>query len=321
MIPMEWLQAASARIAGSIKQTPLTYDSELNVFLKWENRQVTGSFKVRGALNKILSLEPWEAKNGLVTCSAGNHGQGVALAAQKIGTTCIVFVSSHAVPTKVSAMQALGADIRFVTGGYADAEKTAILFALDSKGMFISPYNDVQVIAGQGTVGLELIEQTQGFREIKTLLVPIGGGGLLSGIGAAISGLTNRPKLIGVQSEASAYFNSLYNKGTQDGVIEKESLADGLSGEVDHGSITIPMVNHYADDIVLVTEQAISQSIAYAWRKYKEVIEGSAAVTLAAILTKKIAEMPAVLVISGGNIQPDSHEQILAQTSIKEREF
>ena len=311
MIPTEWLQAAQKRIEGLISETPLTYDETLGVFFKWENQQTTGSFKLRGAANKILSLQEWERENGIITCSAGNHGQGCALVAQKLNIKCDVYASSHAVPIKVAAMQALGAKVHLVEGDYFAAEKTAIRQAELTGKIFISPYNDVQVIAGQGTIGLELNAQTNHFENIASIVVPVGGGGLLSGIGVSLEISELKPRLIGAQSVASSYMHSIFYTGTQDGVIEQESLADGLAGEVDHQSITIPLVDKYADEIMLVTETEIVEAIHYAWQKHNQVIEGSAAVGLAAVLAGKIMDLPAIIIITGGNIQPEVHRSIV----------
>lgn len=311
MIPVEWLHAAQERIKGIVKETPLTYDDALGVFFKWENQQTTGSFKLRGAANKILSLQDWERENGLITCSAGNHGQGVALAAQSTGATCEIYASSHAVPMKIAAMRALGAIVHLVDGDYGVAEKTAIKQAELSGKIFISPYNDVQVIAGQGTIGLELKKQTDGFTGIRSIIIPVSGGGLLAGIGVSIDTLTFKPRLIGTQSEASPYMHSLFYTGTQNGVIEGESLADGLAGEVDHQSLTIPLVDNYAGEIILISENEIRNAILYTWEKHHQVIEGSAAVAVAAVLAKKVSAIPAIIIVTGGNIQPTLHQSII----------
>lgn len=311
MIPIEWLYEAQRRIKGYIKQTSLTYDDSLGVFIKWENLQTTGSFKIRGAANKILSLQDWERDNGIITCSAGNHGQGCAYISKKLNMSCEVFASNHAVQVKVDAMKNLGADVQLVDGDYFTAEKLAIRQAELTGKTFISPYNDVQVIAGQGTLGLELLEQSGQLSQIKSILVPIGGGGLLSGIGVTLETVEHKPKLIGVQSEASSFMYSIYYKGTQTGVVELESLADGLSGEVDHQSVTIPLVDKYADEIRLVSEEDIKYAIRYAWQKHHQVIEGSGAVSLAAVLKQKPVVSPALVIITGGNIQPEIHREII----------
>lgn len=312
LIPYQWIQQAAIRIAPFIHHTPLSYDPDLNVYFKWENHQVTGSFKVRGALNKVLSLQEWERQRGLVTASAGNHGQGVALAGKQCGVGVIVFTSNHAVPNKIQAMQRLGAEIRQVSGGYAQAEAAGIACAQETGLSWISPYNDGQVIAGQGTIALELFQDLADIRSVNWI-VPAGGGGLVSGIGAAISTLEHRPQLTAVQSEASPFLHALFHQGTQNGIVELDSLADGLAGPVEASSVTIPMVNHYVDDFVLVNESEIAEAIAYAWKHYRQRIEGSGAVSLAAILTGRITERPAVAVITGGNIQPEVHTQIITR--------
>ena len=187
MIPFNWLEEAQARVAGVIQVTPLTYDPQNELYIKWENHQVTGSFKLRGALNKILSLQPWERERGIVAASAGNHGQGVALAARMTQAQAIVYASEHAVPAKIQAMQALGAEVRLVPGGYGEAEKAGLEFAARSGATWVSPYNDGQIIAGQGTLALETLAQLPGAASY-TWLVPAGGGGLLAGTGAALKG-------------------------------------------------------------------------------------------------------------------------------------
>jgi threonine dehydratase len=318
MIPLEWLDQAERRISGQIEQTPLTYDPQLDLYLKWENRQRTGSFKIRGALNKVLSLQPWEQQRGLVTASAGNHGQGLATAASLVGAPVIVFASDHAVPKKLDAMRALGADVRLVAGGYEAAERTAQAYAAQTGMNWISPYNDGQVIAGQATVGLELIRQLSP-AALGSVIVPVGGGGLIAGIGAALDSITPRPALVGAQSEASPFFYQLYHQGSQAGAVERESLADGLAGAVEEGAMTIPLVHRFISDFVLVTEEQIIQAVAYAWKQHGEVIEGSGAVALAVVLSGTAERLalprPCVAVISGGNIQPEVHAVICDRVS------
>jgi threonine dehydratase len=321
MIPYAWFIDASKRIGPHIQKTPLTFDKEFNIYLKWENHQKTGSFKLRGALNKILALQDWELKRGIVTASAGNHGQGVALAASLVKTPVTVFASDHAVPAKLDAMRSMGANIILIPGGYGEAEKAGIKFAQDHQCTWVSPYNDGQVVAGQGTLALEVIEEIPESISM-TWIVPVGGGGLISGIGAVIkheSNLTqvesNPPSknafLIGVQPEASAFMYSIYKTGDQAGIDDLPTLADGLSGPVEQGSITIPMVCKYVDDMIKMKEDEIAQAIAFAWNRYGEKIEGSAAVSFAAILKDTAIKKPAVLVLSGGNIQKETFSKIV----------
>ena len=308
MIPYEWLEQADSRIDPFIQRTPLTFDAARNLYVKWENRQVTGSFKARGAFNKVLLLEDWEREAGIVAASAGNHGQGVALAGRKIGAAVEVFVSEHAVPAKVDAMRALGAVIHVVPGGYPEAETAGKAYAEVQQKTWVSPYNDGQVIAGQGTVGLELMRELQAGAPVW--LVPVSGGGLLAGIGASLASQASRPRLIGVQAEAAPFMHALFYRDMQAGIPDLPSLADGLTGEVEHGSVTIPMVKRLADEIVLVNEDEIAQAIALAWAVFGEKIEGAGAVGLAAVLSGKVSARPAVVVVSGGNMQPETHAEI-----------
>jgi threonine dehydratase len=312
MLPSNWLEDAAERIAPYIRKTPLNYIPHEDLFIKWENHQITGSFKVRGAFNKILCLNEWERGRGLTTASAGNHGQGVALAGRQVGAKVKVFASEHAVPAKLDAMRTLGAKVILVPGGYGDAEKAALEFAQANGDIWISPYNDGQVIAGQGTIGLEINRDLPPLRE-STWVIPAGGGGLVAGVGAALEQVFPRPHLVAVQSEASPYLYSLFHHNTQDGVVELESLADGLAGPVEPGSLSIPMVRRFVDEFVLVSEEEIARAIAFCWQQYSEKIEGSAATALAAVLFNKIKHRPAIVLISGGNIQPELHAQIVSR--------
>ncbi len=313
MIPYAWLEQAAARLGETVRQTPLTYDEQNRLFLKWENHQKTGSFKLRGALNKALALEPWERVRGLAAASAGNHGQGVAFAASLVGAHAVVFASQHAFAAKVEAMRALGAEVRLVAGGYGEAEAAGLAYARETGATWISPYNDGLVIAGQGTLGLEVLAQLPGAIPC-TWVVPVGGGGLAAGIGAALKeGGAARlgHRLVGVQSEASAFMHALFTRGSQEGVPDLPSLADGLAGPVEAGAITIPLARKYLDDLLLVSEVEIVQAVRHAWLTYGERIEGSAATALAAVMTGQVAARPAVVILSGGNIPAGIHQSIL----------
>jgi threonine dehydratase len=315
MIPFEWIVQADERIAPHIVRTPLTHDAARNLYVKWENRQKTGSFKARGALNKILALEDWERQKGIVTASAGNHGQGVALAGQLTGAHTTCFVSEHAIPVKVDAIRGLGAEIRTVPGGYPEAEAAGHRFALENKKTWVSPYNDGQVIAGQGTIGLELINDlTLGASPNKdyVVLVPVSGGGLIAGIGSALTNLTSRPRLVGVQPETTPFMHGLFYNSSQDGIPDLPSLADGLTGAVESDSVTIPMVKQLVDEIILVSEEDIARAVAFAFVEYGETIEPSGAVTIAAALKGLAGSKPIVAIVSGGNIQPEVHARIVA---------
>ena len=316
MVPYTLLQEAETRISSHIHKTPLTYDSNQDFYIKWENHQINGSFKIRGAFNKVLSLQPKEQERGLVAASAGNHGQGVALAGKVVGVPVTVFASENATPTKIHAMRDLGATVHLVPGGYAEAEKAGKRYAAAHDAAWISPYNDEQVIAGQGTLGIETLKELP-YLSSCVWIVPVGGGGLISGIGIAIKSTTSykqnleTAQLIGVQSQASPFFHAIYHLGTQEDTVELPSLADGLSGPLEAHSLTIPLVLNYVDDLILVSEREIAQAVAYAWEVYGERIEGSAATPLAAVISGKISNRPAVIIISGGNIQPEVHAEII----------
>ncbi len=307
MIPFDRFEGARERIRLHTVRTPLTYDTGNDLYLKWENRQITGSFKARGALNKVLALEEWEREAGLVAASAGNHGQGVALAA-KLSDACVqVFVPANAVRAKVDAIKALGGEVVFINGGWGATEQAAKEYAATEGKLFISPYNDGQIIAGQGTVALEIVEQLREQYQvdpdrIRSWIVPTGGGGLISGCGAALAAMGLQTQLVGVQPAASAFTYSLIKRGTQEGVTDGATLADGLSGEIDGTSITIPMMRALMQDILTVSEDSIERAIAHAWWIHGEKIEGSAGVAMAAVLEGAVRQRPAVVVLTGGNV-------------------
>lgn len=320
MIPRQWIEEAHNRIGDRILETPVTHDPKHDLYLKWENRQRSGSFKVRGAFNKVLSLADWERERGLVAASAGNHGAGLALAAQEVGANAIIYVSEKAVPSKVEAMRELGAEVRSVVGNYGEAEKAGLAYAARTGATWVSAYNDGQVIAGQATLGQEILRQVPESIQM-TWIVPVGGGGLLAGIASAVhtsppedKGVkadgSNRVRLIGVQSEASPFFYALYHGQEQDDYTELPSLADGLAGKIEDGAITIPIVKRLADEMVLISEAEIARAVGYAWQHYGETIEGSAAAALAAALGGRVNDRPAIVIISGGNIEPDVHARL-----------
>jgi threonine dehydratase len=315
MIPYAWLEEAKKRISPYIHTTPLTYDPDYDLYLKWENHQITGSFKLRGALNKILSLENWEQKAGLLAASAGNHGQGVSFAGKLVGAPVRIFVPAHTPRIKIEAMHSLGAHVEIVSGGYGDAEVYALKITAESNATWVSPYNDGHIIAGQGTVGMEVLQQLAANPEFQNedpvWIVPASGGGLISGIGAALSTLAPCPKLIAVQSDTSPFLHSLFYRGTQEGIEELPTIAEGLAGAVQEGSITIPMVRQFVDEVILVNEKEIADAISLVWQRYGERIEGAAAVGIAAVFTGKITQRPAIVVLSGGNIQEEVFDKIV----------
>lgn len=308
LIPLAEIQAAAGRIAPHVRPTPVTRDERLGAWLKWESKQVTGSFKPRGALNKVLSLPAEARARGLVACSAGNHGQGVALAAGIAGAQVRVYVPEAAAAVKVEKMRQMGAEVIHVPGIYADAERAAMGVARDEGQTFVSPYDDRAIIAGQGTLALEWLEQTP---SLATALIPVGGGGLIAGVGAALRALRPQTRVIGVQSAAHAYLHTFFHGGDVRAVVEAPSHADGLAGGLNLDSMTLPMLAEACDDLLLVTEDEIEQAMAYAYKEYGEVIEGSGAVGLAAVLTGRVTGDHVGVLVSGGNVDADRHAAII----------
>jgi threonine dehydratase len=306
MIPIEWVRRAQTYLAPYIEKTPITYDSNLDLFLKWESVQITGSFKVRGALNKVLNLADWELENGLVAASAGNHGLGVAFAGAQKNASVTVFVPENASPIKIQRMQDYAAEVRKVPGGYESAERAGKIHAAAAGSTWVSPYNDGLVIAGQATVAAEILEDIP-VALTTNWIVPVGGGGLISGTAAYLHTQASAPKIFGVQAAASPFFHSLFKRNTQSGTQDLPTLCDGLAGAIESDSMTIPLVKKYVQDIILVEEEEIIRAMLYAWEVYGEPMEPSGAVGLAAVLSGKIPGKPASTIISGGNITPEKH--------------
>jgi len=319
MIPKSWFLDAKSTIDPYIKLTPLTYDKENDLYIKWENHQITSSFKTRGALNKVFHLEKWEQEAGLLAASAGNHGQGVAYAGNLINVPVTIYVPEKTPKVKIQAIKSFGAKVILVPGGYGNAEKAALKEIAVSSATWISPYNDGQIIAGQGTIALESLEQLKFYNDSRldkaTWLLPVGGGGLISGVALALKHKHPDLILVGVQAETSPFMFGLYHKNSQEEILERPTIADGLAGPVEVGSTTIPIIHQFVDDLILVSENEIAQGIAYAWNNYGEKIEGSAAVVFSAFLSGKVKNKPLVIIVSGGNIEDNLFNRIVTQES------
>jgi len=318
-ITLDDIQSARECIAPHVMQTPTTRDEALGrqydaeIWFKWENRQTTGSFKLRGALNKLLSLPPPErATSGVLAASSGNHGQGVAHAAQMLGLPARIYVPDDTPSKKLCSMVQLGAEVVTVPGGYGAAEDAALAAARDSDAAWVSAYNDPDIIAGQGTLAVEWLEQVPA---LDLLLVPVGGGGLISGVGLAAKASNPDIRVVGVQAAASAALYEAFHGRDMDAVTHSPTLAHGLAGPVETGSITIPLVMQVVDEMLLVSEHDIEQAMAYAYRVHGEVIEGAGAVGLAALLAGKVAcaGRAVGVLISGGNVGPERHAEVLAR--------
>lgn len=304
MLTLDKVYHASLVLKEVIRDTDIIYAPKLSksceVYLKTENLQITGSFKVRGAYYKISQLTDEEKSRGVIACSAGNHAQGVALAATKAGIRSIICLPDSAPISKVEATKSYGADVCLVQGCYDDAYQRALELQKEKGFTFIHPFNDENVIAGQGTIGLELLNQLP---DLDAVIVPVGGGGLISGVAFTIKQLRPKVKVYGVQAKgAASMFNSVKNKKIQclDSV---STIADGIAVK-EPGDKTFDLVNKYVDEIVTVSDDEISSAILTLMEQQKLVAEGAGAVPIAAVMFDKlpIKGKKVACLLSGGNI-------------------
>ena len=298
-----------ARKTDLIHAPLLSHDAEL--YLKTENLQVTGSFKLRGAYYKISQLTEEQKAAGIIACSAGNHAQGVALAATRQGVRSVVCMPDSAPISKVEATKRLGAEVILTKGAYDDAYQQALKLQHETGATLIHPFDDDEVIAGQGTIGLEILEQ---MRDVDAIIVPIGGGGLISGVAYAVKQLQPSVKVYGVQAlNAPSMFES-HREGHQITLDTVHTFADGIA--VKHpGDTTFAMVEQYVDDIVTVSEDEIAAAILAMIEKQKLIAEGAGAVSVAAAMFGKlpIAGKKAVCLVSGGNIDVNILSRVITR--------
>ncbi|MEJ2215664.1 MAG: threonine/serine dehydratase [Gemmatimonadota bacterium] len=305
---------ARERIRPVVRNTPLQHSPWLSeragcpVFLKLECWQRTGSFKLRGAYNAVVQLDAPSRARGLVTASAGNHGQGVALTARELGIPVHIFVPDSAPETKKARIRQYGAKLHTVPGIYDDAAAAARAFA-DAEGAYhLHPFADPEVVAGQGTVGVEIVEA---LARVRTVLVPVGGGGLISGVGLALKTLTGgAARVIGVQSDATPAMHAAFQAGHVVPTPMSDTLADGLSGETE--TVSFERARRVTDDMILVEERGIAPAIRDLYVHDGLIAEGSGAVGVAAIRDGVVEpDGPAVVIISGGNIDAATLARIL----------
>ncbi len=304
MLTLDNVYRASYALKGVIRQTDVIYAPKIRndaeIYLKTENLQITGSFKVRGSYYKMSKLSPEEKQRGVIACSAGNHAQGVALSAQKNGIKAVICLPDGAPISKVEATKSYGAEVCLVEGVYDDAYKKALALRDECGYTFIHPFDDEDVIAGQGTIALELAEQLP---DLDAVIVPVGGGGLISGIAYTIKTINPKVKVYGVQAQGAP---SMYNS-VKDGKIEELSgvstIADGIAVKKP-GSLTYEICQKYVDEIVTVTDDEIAAAILALMEQQKLVTEGAGAVSVAAAMFGKvdIKGKKAVCLLSGGNI-------------------
>ncbi|MBQ4071364.1 MAG: threonine ammonia-lyase [Clostridia bacterium] len=304
MLTLDNVYRASNVLRDVVRKTDIIYAPKLcpgtELYLKTENLQITGSFKVRGAYYKMSKLSAEEKARGVVACSAGNHAQGVALAAQKNGIKAVICLPDGAPISKIEATKSYGAEVCLVEGVYDDAYSKALSLRDEEGYTFIHPFNDEDVIAGQGTIALELVEQLP---NIDAVIVPIGGGGLISGIAYTIKTINPSIKIYGVQSTGAP---SMY-KSVKDGKIEElervSTIADGIAVKKP-GDLTYELVSKYVDEIITVSDDEISAAILALMEQHKLVTEGAGAVSVAAAMFGKfdLVGKRAVCLLSGGNI-------------------
>jgi threonine dehydratase len=301
------VQAAREILAGVVRTTPVEGSRPLStkvggpVLLKCENLQRTSSFKMRGAYVRIARLTDAERAGGVVAASAGNHAQGVALAAQLLGATATVFMPEAAPLPKVAATQAYGAEVRHAGTTVDEALVTARTFAAETGAVLIHPFDHADVIAGQGTVGLEVLEQCP---QVRTVVVCTGGGGLVAGIAAAVKGLRPEVRVVGVQAAGAAAFPDSLAAGRPVALAGMSTMADGIAiGRP--GDVTFPLVRDLVDDVVTVDEEALSRALLHCLERAKLVVEPAGAAAVAAVMEDPLAfEPPVVAVVSGGNVDP-----------------
>lgn len=313
MLTLDRIYHASYILKNVIRRTDLINAPKINpgskIFLKPENLQLTGSFKIRGSYYKISQLSNEEKTKGVVACSAGNHAQGVALGATKNGIGSIICLPDCAPISKVEATRSYGAEICMVKGVYDDAYQKALQLKEEKGYTFIHPFDDEDVIAGQGTIGLELINQ---LKDIDAVIVPVGGGGLISGVAYAIKSLNPGIKIYGVQSSgAPSMFNSIHN-GKIERLSEVSTIADGIAVK-EPGVNTFELCNKYVDDIVTVTDDEVSSAILTLIEQHKLIAEGAGAVAVAAAMFDKvpIKEKNTICLVSGGNIDVNILDRVI----------
>lgn len=319
MVTIDKLFHASLVLKDIIRPTPLAkaygIAPECELYLKPENLQNTGSFKLRGSGYKIAMLSDEEKAKGVIACSAGNHAQGVALAASKCGISSLICLPDTAPISKIEATKAYGAQVCLVEGVYDDAYNKALDLKEEFGYTFVHPFDDENVIAGQGTIGLEILNALD---DIDAVIVPVGGGGLISGVAYAIKALRPSINVYGVQAAGAPSMLNSIRSGHIQTLDHVATIADGIAVKTP-GDLTYEMVNKYVDDIALVTEDEISSAILALIEKQKMIAEGAGAVSVAAAMFHKfpIQGRKVVSLISGGNIDVTSLSRVIERGLMK----
>ena len=311
MLTLDCIYRASFALKNVIRRTDLIYAPQINnesqVYLKPENLQYTGSFKLRGACYKISCLTEEEKARGVIACSAGNHAQGVALGATKHGIKSLICLPEGAPISKVEATKRYGAEVCLVPGVYDDAYQKALQLKEERGYTFIHPFDDEHVIAGQGTIGLELLNQLP---DVEVVIVPIGGGGLISGVAYALKSLKPDVKVYGVQAQGAPSMLRSIEHERRECLSSVSTIADGIAVK-EPGEHTFDLCSKYVDGIVTVTEDEICAAILALMEQQKLIAEGAGAVAVAAAMFNKVpvAGKKTICVVSGGNIISVLHER------------
>ncbi len=309
MIDQNDFRAAYERIKDDIVRTPLEYSGPLSrlcgarVFIKWETDQITGSFKFRGALNKIRGLSAAEKRAGLIAASTGNHGLGVVRAAALEKAGVVIYLPRTAAPAKIAKLRDAGAVVEIRGSTCERAEIAARRDSVRSGKVYISPYNDIDVVAGQGTIGLEILEDCPAATDV---FVPVGGGGLIAGIGAAIKIRRSDVRIVGVEPAASAFMKASLRAGKIVSINEGPTAADAVAGGIEPGSVTLGLCREYVDEMKTVGEDRLKQAMFLYGRWHHRLVEGAGGLALAACLKQKRKDRnrTSVLIASGGTIDP-----------------
>ena len=311
------IRAAHARVAPRIHRTPLLSASRLGarsgvtLFHKCESLQKTGSFKVRGALNNVSQLDEAARKRGVITVSAGNHAQALAWAARDAGVRCTVVMPTTASQMKVEASRGYGAEVVLHGASGIEAFAHAHALAAERDLAFVHPFDDPAVIAGQGTVGLEILEQLE---DVDAVIVPIGGGGLIAGVATAVKESRPKVRVYGVEPTGAAVMRRSLDEGRPVRLESMKTIADGLAAPM-AGDVTYPIVKHYVDDVVLVTDEEIMAAMRDILFSAKLLAEGGGAAATAAILSGKLEldGRRVVAVVSGGNVDPTRVKDVVTR--------
>ncbi len=322
VIELADVQKAMQGLRGVVRRTPMRRSTTIGAMtgsefhLKLENFQLTGSFKVRGAIHKVQSLSAAERKKGVVAASAGNHAQGVAYAARKAGVACDIFMPEEATLAKVMATKGYGATVHLAGRDYQETYEHALQFQQRSGAIYVHAFDDPLIMAGQGTIGLEIKEDLP---MVDTVLVPIGGGGLIAGIATALKGLDRNIRVIGVQAAGASTIAPSLQKGVAVTLDSVDTMADGIAVRK-ASAVTLSVIRERVDEIVTVSESEISAAILHLLERTKVVAEGAGAVTLAAAMHKKLdlTGRTACALVSGGNIDMTLMSRIIRRGLVKE---